>query len=423
MQTSLRGINNKAKNDSRHRFGGIYRLLNEANLRWSFYQLNKRASVGVDNCDWDSYETDLDENLQNLVLRLKRKSYKTKLIRRHYIPKANGKQRPLGIPSLEDKIVQYAASKILESIYEADFKGFSYGYRPVLGCHDAVRQVCTEARDKPHNWVVEADIKGFFDNLDHGWLLKMLEHRIDDRAFIKLIGKWLKAGILDDGEVIRPESGTPQGGIISPVLANIYLHYVLDLWFDHRVRKQSVGNIGIVRYADDFVCFFQKKADAELFYEMLPDRLAKFNLSVASEKTNLLRFTKLNPEQSESFEFLGFEFRWQSGCNSKSYLQKKTSAKKQRKSIADFKLWIKNMRNLKKVSELMRIAASKMRGHYNYFGIKGNYERLGQYYYYCIHALYKWLNRRSQKRSYNWTDFKVVLQNSRIPKPRVKHFV
>ena len=423
MQTSLRGINNKAKNDANHRFGGIYRLLNEENLRWSFYQLNKDASAGVDNCDWKSYETNLDENLEDLVSRLKRKSYRTKLIRRHYIPKANGKRRPLGIPAIEDKIVQYAASKILESIYEADFKDFSYGYSPSLGCLDAVRQVCKETRDRPHNWVVEADIKGFFDNLDHNWLLEMLGHRIDDRAFIKLIAKWLKAGILDDGKVFRPESGTPQGGIVSPVLANIYLHYVLDLWFDHVVRKRSTGSVGIVRYADDFVCFFQKKVDAVVFYETLPGRLKKFNLSVAPEKTKLIRFSKLNPKQSESFEFLGFEFRWKNGRYNKAFLQKRTAPKKQRKSIADFKEWIRRSRNLGKLSALVKIAASKMRGHYNYFGIGGNYDSLNQYYYYCLQALFKWLNRRSQKRSYSWTAFKELLSQSRIPKPRIVHFV
>ena len=423
MQTSLRGINNKAKNDAGHRFGGIYRLLNEENLRWSFYQLNKNASAGVDDCDWESYESDLDENLKDLVLRLKRKSYKIKLIRRHYIPKANGKMRPLGIPALEDKIVQYAASKILEGIYEANFKGFSYGYRPALGCLDAVRQICSEARDRPHNWVVEADIKGFFDNLDHNWLLKMLEHRIDDRAFIRLVAKWLKAGILDNGEVIRPEAGTPQGGIISPVLANIYLHYVLDLWFDHRVCKQSVGSVGIVRYADDFVCFFQKKADAEMFYGNLPERLEKFNLSVAPEKTNLIRFSRLNPEQSKSFEFLGFEFRWKKGRYNKVRLQKRTAPKKLRKSLTDFKEWIKRTRNNKRIADLLRIAAAKMRGHYNYFGIRGNYESINTFYYYGRCALFKWLNRRSQKRSYNWTGFIELLNCIRFPKPKISHFV
>jgi group II intron reverse transcriptase/maturase len=419
MQTSLKGINKRAKKDSSHQFGGLYRLLNIDNLRWAFSQLNKRAAVGVDKVSYAEYGQNLEENLKDLVSRLKNKSYKARLIRRHYIPKSATKMRPLGIPTLEDKLVQYATAKILEAIYEADFIKDSYGYRPHRGCHDAVKIVKKRAMFANCNHVVEADIKGFFDNIDHDWLMKMLGRRIEDTALLKLIYKWLKAGIMEEGKVIYPESGTPQGGVISPILANIYLHYALDLWFENRVSRSCVGRCSIVRYADDFVCLFQHENEAQYFYEQLPLRLKKFNLEVAPEKTNKLKFSRFNSrKENESFEFLGFEFHWELSRRGKKYVRARTSGKKLRGAIERFTNWIQENRS-KRLRPIMESVRRKFIGHYNYYGLIGNSKRLSDYWFWCLRSLFKWLNRRSQKRSYNWTGFNELITYFTIPTPRV----
>ena len=232
MHATLAGIANRARISKQHRFGGLYTLLNEPMLRWSFYHLNREAAPGVDEVTWSEYERNLDENLARLVERLKRKAYRARLVRRHYIPKDGGKRRALGIPVLEDKIVQHAAKTILEAIYEADFYDYSFAYRPERSAKEASRELCFRLQFGRFGWVVECDVRGFFENMDHDWTLRMLRERVDDRAFIHLIEKWLKAGVMEDiHTVVHPGAGTPQGGVISPILANIYLHYALDLWF------------------------------------------------------------------------------------------------------------------------------------------------------------------------------------------------
>jgi len=279
VQTSLQGIAKRAAGNKRHRFGNLYELLNEENLLWCWRFLRRDAAPGVDKVDYKEYEADLACNVHDLVERLKRKAYHAKLVRRRYIPKPNGKLRLLGIPATEDKLLQVAVAKILEAIYEQDFLAVSYGYRPSRGPRDAVRDLTDRLQFGRFHWIVEADIKGFFDNIDHQWMIRMLEERIDDKAFLNLIRKWLRAGILDtDGQVVHPATGTPQGGIVSPILANIYLHYALDLWFERRIKPRCRGEALIVRFADDFVCAFQCRSDAESFYQQLGERLGKFGL-------------------------------------------------------------------------------------------------------------------------------------------------
>jgi len=282
-------------------------MLNESFLKECFYKLNKNAASGVDGVTYDGYEVNLDDNIRGLVERLKAKRYRARLVKRQYIPKGGGKYRPLGIPALEDKLVQQAVSTILGSIWEQDFLPASCGYRQGVGAKTGVKMLLEQLRKPGCNYVVEADIKGFFDNIDHDWLLDMLALRINDSALLGLIRKWLKAGVLEDGsKVIHPVTGTPQGGVISPVLANIYLHYVLDIWFERRVGKLCTGTVSFVRYADDFVCLFRLKADAENFYSWLPGRMAKFGLELAPDKTQIVTF-KGKP-YTERFTFLGFEF-------------------------------------------------------------------------------------------------------------------
>ena len=419
MPTSLRGIANRAKSDKTARFQNLYGLLNENNLRWCFYQLKRKSAAGVDGMTFKTYEQNLENNLSQLVEKLKRKGYRAKLVRRKHIPKGKGKTRALGIPALEDKLLQLACTKILNAIHEEDFMDTSWGYRTGRGGREASRRLANDLHRGKYGWVVEADIQGFFDHLDHDWMMKMLERRVGDRAFLRLIRKWMKAGVLEeDGKVIHPATGTPQGGIISPVLANVYLHYVLDLWFRHWSRNECRGDAYIMRYADDFVCAFRYKADAERFMRELPERLMKFNLRVAPEKTRMLAFSRFREEPNEGFEFLGFEFRWVRRRSGKMGVQRRTSPKKLVKSVAAFKVWIMENRH-QRMEFIMDAVNRKLRGYWNYYGVRGNSKSLSKLFYRVNQLLFKWLNRRSQKRSYTWAGFNRMCQRYGICTPRI----
>jgi RNA-directed DNA polymerase len=284
----------------------LSRLISRPMLHECYHDLSKRAAAGIDGVSWREYGEHLSENLAQLHERLRAGRYRARPVRRKYIPKADGKRRPLGIPALEDKIVQKAAARILESIYEADFLDCSAGYRPGRGPRGASQQLQHELYHSRVGWIVEADIKGFFDHVDHDWLERMLNQRIADRSFVRLIRKWLKAGVLEeDGQVLHPATGTPQGGIVSPVLANIYLHYVLDLWLERIVRPESRGQMRYLRYADDFVIGFEKEEDARACFERLPERLGKFGLTLAADKSGIIRFDRRGGRTNKRFVFLG----------------------------------------------------------------------------------------------------------------------
>src|SRR5713226_4389542 len=347
VQPSLLGIAKKAKSEKRYRFRNLYRELNEELLRDSWRLLRKDAASGVDRVSAAEYEANLEENIHQLVERLKRKRYRARLVRRHYIPKGEGGMRPLGIPATEDKLLQLAVKRLLEAIYEQDFLACSYGYRPRVGALAAADQLQMKLQFGGYHHVVEADIKGFFDNLSHEWLMRMLAERIDDQAMLRLIKKWLKAGVLDtDGKVLRPEGGTPQGGNISPVLANVYLHYALDLWFEKVFRRSCRGEAFLIRFADDFVCGFEREEDAQRFYGELEERLQKFGLAVAAAKTRVIPFSRYRRGKT-SFEFLGFEFRWGTDRKGQARLQRRTSRKKFRGSLKRAAEWCKENRHLR----------------------------------------------------------------------------
>jgi len=419
VQTSLRGIAKKAERQKEHRFGNLYEMLNEEMLQDCWRFIRKDAASGVDRVSAQEYEQNLGENIRELVERLKRKRYRAKLVRRQYIPKGDGRMRPLGIPAIEDKLLQLGVKRILEAIYEQDFLRSSYGYRPKVGALDAVDKLTVKIQFGRYNFVVEADIKGFFDNVDHEWMVRMLEERIDDRALMRLIKKWLKAGVLDtDGKVIHPATGTPQGGIISPILANVYLHYALDLWFHKVVRKHCRGEACLIRYADDFVCAFQYQEDAERFYGVLGKRLGKFDLEVSAEKTRMIPFDRQRPSGKTGFDFLGFEFYWGKDRGGRPHLKRRTSRKKLRASLKRFTEWCKESRNLR-LGELFRRLNAKLRGYYNYYGVIGNYVSLMQFFQQAIQILFKWLNRRSQRRSYNRRTFDELLEHFAIERPRI----
>lgn len=407
--TFLQALSIKAGSAKTHRFQNLYSNLNGPLLYEAWSNLNKGGAPGVDKVTIAQYAENLDDNIKRLVDRLKRNDYRSRLIRRKYIPKGNGKQRPLGIPVVEDRLLQGAARLILEAIFEQDFHAASYGYRPGIGAQQAVKDLNFELQFGRYGYVVEADIKGFFTNIDHDWLLKMVVQRVDDKPFLGLIDSWLKVGILEqDGTVCHPHAGTPQGGVISPILANIYLHYALDHWFERVVKPRCRGQAYLIRYADDFVCAFQYRMEAERFYRVLPERLAKFGLEVAPEKTCIHRFSRFHPGRTIRFTFLGFEFSWENDTKGVPRVWRRTARKKLQASIKACRAWVKLNRHVP-LPKLIPTMIRKVRGHYNYFCACGNTSSLWIFYQEAVRALYKWLNRRSQRRSLTWEGLKRVL--------------
>jgi RNA-directed DNA polymerase len=398
--TSRRGIANRANARQRHRFGDLYRHLDAAFLLSGWGDLNQDAASGVDEVTAQAYQENLEANIQALAERLKTKRYRAKLVRRCYIPQENGEQRPLGIPALEDKLVQLACAKLLTAIYEQDFlDNLQYG---------------------KYGYIVEADIQGFFDHMDHDWLLEMLALRIDDKAFLNLIRKWLKAGILDsDGRIIHPGAGTPPGGIVSPVLANVYLHYALNLWFERVVKSHCRGDALIGLYADDFVCAFRHREDAERFFRALPKRLEKFGLAVAPEKTRLMRFSRFHPSMKRRFTFLGFELYWFEDRRGIPPVMRRTARRKLQSACKQIKEWVKQNRHLEGRAFIAGLNR-RLRGHYNYYGRRGNSRSLWRFYPWATECTFKWLNRRGGKRrSFTWSAFTQALTRLGVAPPRI----
>lgn len=319
---------------------------------------------------------------------------------------------------MEDKLLQVAVAQILSAIYEQDFLRCSCGYRPGVGAHDAVDKLTVPLQFGNYHHVVEADLENYFGTIDHGWLQRILAERIDDRPFLLLIGKWLKTGVLEkDGHVMHTATGTPQGGVVSPVLANVYLHYVLDLWLHRRVVKRYRGEACLIRYADDFVCAFEHAEEADRFLTDLEARVEKFGLRLSPTKTRRLEFPRTGDGQA-SFDFLGFEYRWGRDRQGRPHLERRTSRKSLRASLRRFTDWCRSNRHWR-MSDLFGELNRKLAGYYRYFGIYGNYPSLKQFQTAAVRILYKWLNHRSQPRSYTWAGFRAVLRRFEVPQPRV----
>ena len=428
MRTKLNLITEVARKDGKCTFNNLVHLLNVENFKECFRELKKGKASGIDGVTLQEYEEELDNNLEDLVARMKRFSYRPQPARRAYIPKASGKKRPLGIPAVEDKIVQMGISKILQAIFEVDFLDFSYGYRPNRNCHQALDTLDKMIMQRPVNHVIDADIKGFFDNVDHDWLMRCIEQRISDKNLLRLLKRFFKAGIVEEGKYISTEKGTPQGGVISPVLANIYLHYVLDLWFE-KVEKQKFGSyISMVRYCDDFVICVQRKEVAEQLLTELSDRLAKFGLELSAEKTQIVEFGRYARENSRkkrckpgSFSFLGFTHFCDKGRKGYFKVGRKTDRKKFSVKIKEMNKWLKAVRNTNKPEVWWPILAAKLRGHFQYYGVSGNYMGISYFRHLTIRLIFKWLNRRSQKKSYNWEQFRIYLFRHPLPKPKIYH--
>ncbi|MBM4764759.1 group II intron reverse transcriptase/maturase [Bacillus sp. B15-48] len=428
METKLLRIAELAKSHPVMKFTSLAHMLNEDTLKQCHNELPNKKATGVNRTTKEEYGDFIDENIQRLVKRLKTKGYRPTPVRRAYIPKAgSSKKRPLGIPEYEDKIVQRAIAKILNAIYEQDFLDSSFGFRPKRNCHDALKILNFYLERKYTNYIVDADIRGFFDNVDHVWMMKFLEHRINDPSLLRIISRFLKGGYMEEGVFYETDTGTPQGGIISPILANIYLHYVLDLWFEKVVRKQCKGQAYIVRYADDFVCCFQYEEDAQNFYYALIQRLKKFNLEIAEDKTKIIPFGRFASEQCkrrglgkpQTFDFLGFTHYCSKSQNGKFRVKLKTSKKKMASKLKQCKEWLKANRN-KDIEAIMDRLSRSLNGYYNYYCITDNTRTVKCFQDKVRSLLFKWMNRRSQRKSFNWDKFLLFMKKCPLPEPRVK---
>lgn len=395
----------------------LIHYVNKVNLEKEHQMQLKNKAVGIDGISKEEYNNNLDANLDNLLTRMKTFSYRPQSVKRVYIPKANGKLRPLGIPAYEDKLVQGVLARVLNGVYEPRFLDCSYGFRPNRSAHDAIKAIRDIIYKRPIGWVVEADIKGFFDNMNHEWIIKFLRNDIADENFIRYITRFLKAGILEEGKRYESTQGSPQGGLVSPYIANVYLHYVLDLWFEKVVKKHVKGEAYIIRYADDFLACFQYEEDAKAFYSVLPKRLAKFGLEIAEDKTRILPFGK-GSGSKESFEFLGFSFYNGMARNSFYIVVVLSSKKKMKAKRLAIKEWLKSMMHCP-ISDIIAKLNVKLLGHYRYYGVSGNIKCLCSFHNYCIKTLYSVLRRRGQKKRITWEKFKIFLRQSPIVTPKI----
>jgi group II intron reverse transcriptase/maturase len=426
----LAGVREAARKDSTLRFTALLHHVNEDCLTEAFYNLKKTAAVGVDEVTWQEYERNVEAHITGLHDRIHRGAYRAKPSRRVWIPKPDGRQRPLGIASLEDKIVQQAVLWVLQSIYEQDFLGFSYGFRPGRSQHDALDALSVALTSKRVNWVLDADIAGFFDAIDHAWLIKFLEHRIGDKRVLRLIRKWLRAGVSEEGEWFQAKQGTPQGAVISPLLANVFLHYVLDLWVEWWRKNRCRGDVVIVRYADDFVIGFEHRYEAEACLEALRERFAKFGLKLHEDKTRLIEFGRYANERRErrgdggpeSFDFLGFTHQCGKTRSHGWFTVQRTSiAKRMRATLAAIEQQLRQ-RMHRPVGETARWLRSVVGGWLNYHAVPGNSRRLCQFVDEVSKHWLTVLRRRSQKGKERWTWTRMRrLIRKHLPRPRILH--
>jgi RNA-directed DNA polymerase len=427
MPSALERVGKVARREKKVRFRTLmHHVYNLDTLRGAYFGLKRDAAPGVDGETWREYGEQLEEHLEDLSARLKRGAYRAKPVRRVFIPKADGGMRPLGVTTLEDKIVQRAAVEVLNQIYEANFLGFSYGFRPGRGQHDALDALYVGILTKKVNWVLDLDIREFFTSINHEWLVKFVEHRIADRRIVRLIQKWLRAGVLEDGKRMQSEVGTPQGGGISPLLANIYLHYVLDLWAQ-AWRRQAKGEVIFVRYADDGVMGFEHETEARRFWAELAERFAKFGLGLHPEKTRLIEFGRYAAERRkrngrgkpESFDFLGFTHVCGKTRNGKFQVLRRTSRKRVRRKLGEIKIELKRRMHVP-VPAVGKWLGAVMRGHFNYYGVPTNYSALSTFRFHVAWLWWRTLRRRSHKTRVTWGRM-CHLVAAYLPPARITH--
>jgi len=426
--SGLLGVRKVARKDKRARFTALLHHVTVNLLRDSYYALKREAAPGVDGTTWKEYETGLDEKLADLHGRIHQGTYRAQPSKRAYIPKADGRQRPLGIAALEDKIVQQAVVTVLNQIYEEDFLGFSYGFRPGRSQHDALDALWVGIMRKKVNWILDADIRGFFDNLSHEWLVKFIEHRVADQRILRLIQKWLRAGVSEEGKWSKTEVGTPQGAVASPLLANVYLHYAFDLWVRQWRTHHACGDVIVVRYADDIVMGFENREEAERFLQEWKDRLQKFGLELHPDKTRLIEFgrnaaeirRKAGDSKPETFDFLGFTHicGW-TRKTGRFIVKRKTIRKRLSAKLRELKEELRR-RWHRPVAEVGRWLRSVVRGYFNYHAVPGNLDSLKAFRHQVIWRWYRALRRRSQRSRMTWTQFRPLLIRW-IPTARILH--
>jgi group II intron reverse transcriptase/maturase len=428
LQSALERVRQVATEKKEERFRTLWHhVYNTDRLREAYLGLKPKAAAGVDGVTWRQYGEDLEGNLQDLSSRLKRGAYRAKPVRRVYIPKDDGRQRPIGVPTLEDKIVQRATVEVLNAVYETDFLGFSYGFRPGRSQHNALDALAVGIQTKKVNWVLDADVRGFFDAISHEWIVRFVEHRIADKRVLRHVRKWLNAGVLEKDRWYKQDEGTPQGGSVSPLLANIYLHYAFDLWAHQWRSRQARGDVVIVRYADDFIVGFQHRPDAERFLSELTERLLRFGLELHPDKTRLIRFGRYAAQnraergerKPETFDFLGFTHMCGTSRKGKFVVKRKTMRKRIRRKRKEVKQQLRK-RLHHRVPEVGGWLAAVLRGHYQYYGVPYNYPGLATFRWQVVELWYRALRRRSQRTKTTWKRIERLAERW-LPLPRIHH--
>ena len=428
--TKLVLIAKKAKEDKRAKFTRLMYLLQEDYLYECFTMLGKRKAAGVDGRTLESYsDEEVKQAIADTVMQLKARKFKPQPVRRVSIEKGNGKMRPLGIPTVMDKLVQLAMTRILSAIYEQDFLPVSYGYRVGKDAHEALKEINHMIMGQKLNYIIDADIEGFFDQLNHKWLMKCLSERISDPHFKRLIWKFLTSGAMEEGKYFSTKEGSPQGGIISPILANIYLHYVLDLWFEKKLKQSLKGYSKLVRYADDFLIGLQYQREAAQLLEQITERLQKFGLTLSKEKTAIKEFGRFAAEnrqrrgqkKPETFNFLGFTHYCSKTQDGRFQVRVKTQGKRLNKVVVEMNTYLKRVRSSLPVKEIWKTVSAKLTGHYNYYGVSGNFETIQRYYLKTINQTFRWLNKRSEKKSFSWERFQKYLVMYPLPEPKLTY--
>jgi RNA-directed DNA polymerase len=433
VSTKQQRVAQLAKQSPQMGFTSLAHLMDIDWLQEAYRRTRKDGAAGVDGMTAEQYEANLKSNLEGLIERVKASTYRAPPVRRVHIPKGNlpSERRPIGIPTLEDKVLQRAVAMVLEPIYEQDFYDCSFGFRPGRSAHQALEVIWKQTMNSHGGWILEVDIRKFFDTLDHAHLRRFIQHRIRDGVLRGLIGKWLKAGVLEQGAVRYPAAGSPQGGVISPVLSNIFLHYVLDEWMEQVVKPRLRGKAFLIRYADDFVIGFTHEQDARRVLAVLPQRLGKYGLAIHPEKTRLIPFqepakaaykkdTRSGP--AGTFTFLGFTHYWGRSPRGSWVMKRKTASSRLSRALQSIALWCRANRHLP-VKEQQQILTQKLRGHFAYYGITGNFRSLAWFRFEVVRCWRKWLNRRNRERSLDWNIFNRLLERYPLPPVRVVHSV
>lgn len=421
MLTVEMQIADRARKHRDEALTNLHDFIDEQMLHASFLELNKNAAAGVDGETWRSYDVKREEGIPQLLSAFKSGTYRAPHIRRVDIPKGDGKFRPLGLPTVEDKVLQKAVTDVLTPVYEQIFHPSSYGYRPGKSPHQGLEKLFSEVSFKNMRYIIDADMQNYFGSINHQCLREFLDRRIKDGVIRKMIDKWLKAGVLENGQITYPTEGTPQGGTISPLLSNVYLHYVLDEWFNEQIKPLLKGDSMLIRFADDFLLGFTNREDAIRVMEVLPRRLGKYGLTLHPEKTRLIELTEGKKQPDHTFDFLGFTHYMSTSRKGKPILKRKTSSKKMSASLKRMDEWIKENRHIG-VKELIVRVNQKLRGYYGYYGITFNKRKLNSYYEQTRRKLHKWLNRRGGKQRWDWEQV-IKLTTEWIPllKPKIYH--